>query len=95
MAAIDIGDCTVSNYDIGGLKLLKIVTPTTADDGDTISQIKVTISIEDPKIPEESNIILILLMLLAFLFLLLFWLIGKQKKNEGNEEGTKGNKKSK
>ena len=66
-----------------------------ADDGDTISQIKVTISIEDPKIPEESNIILILLMLLAFLFLLLFWLIGKQKKNEGNEEGTKGNKKSK
>jgi len=36
MAAIAIADCTVSNWDIGGLKLLKIVTPATADDGDTI-----------------------------------------------------------
>ena len=57
-----------------------------ADDDNTITQIKVTISIEEPDIPEESNIALILLLLLALLFLLLFWLIGKQKKDEDEEE---------
>lgn len=36
MAAIAIADCTVSNWDIGGLKMVKIVTPATADDADTI-----------------------------------------------------------
>ena len=36
MAAILLSDCTVSNWDVGGMKLLKIVTPATADDGDTI-----------------------------------------------------------
>jgi len=36
MAAITLSDCTVSNWQIGGLKMVKIVTPTTADDGDTI-----------------------------------------------------------
>ena len=36
MAAISLSDCTVSNYTFGGLKLVKIVTPATADDGDTI-----------------------------------------------------------
>ena len=63
----------------------------TADDGVTISQNKVTIKIDEPEIPEESNIVLILLLLLAFLFLLLFWLIGKEKKDK-KEEGNKENK---
>ena len=36
MAAIALSDCTVSQWDVGGWKLVKIVTPATADDGDTI-----------------------------------------------------------
>jgi len=36
MAAIAIADCTVSRTDVGGWKFVKIVTPATADDGDTI-----------------------------------------------------------
>lgn len=36
MAAISLSDCTINNYDVGGLKLVKITTPATADDGDTI-----------------------------------------------------------
>jgi len=36
MAAILIADCTVSNWDVGAFKFVKIVTPATADDGDTI-----------------------------------------------------------
>ena len=36
MAAIAIGDCTVTNTDVGAWKFVKIVTPSTADDGDTI-----------------------------------------------------------
>lgn len=36
MAAISLSDCTVSNTQVGALKLVKIVTPATADDGDTI-----------------------------------------------------------
>ena len=37
MAAISIGDCTVTMISpIAGLNVYKIVTPATADDGDTI-----------------------------------------------------------
>lgn len=36
MAAISIDDCTVTKVDIGGIAFVKIVTPATADDGDTI-----------------------------------------------------------
>lgn len=37
MAAIAITDCTVSQWtQAGGIKFVKIVTPATADDGDTI-----------------------------------------------------------
>ena len=36
MAAIDLADCTVTNRFIGGMGFAKIVTPDTADDGDTI-----------------------------------------------------------
>ena len=36
MAAILLSDCTVSNTDVGAIKIVKIVTPATADDGDTI-----------------------------------------------------------
>jgi hypothetical protein len=36
MAAILITDCTVTPLSVGALKILKIVTPATADDGDTI-----------------------------------------------------------
>ena len=36
MAAILITDCTVSQWDVSGWKIVKIVTPATADDGDTI-----------------------------------------------------------
>jgi len=36
MAAISLNDCTVTNTDVGALKLVKIVTPATADNGDTI-----------------------------------------------------------
>ena len=36
MAAIELDDCTVSQWDVGGWKMVKIVTPATADDGDTI-----------------------------------------------------------
>ena len=36
MAAIAITDCTVTTLDVGGFKMAKIVTPATADDGDTI-----------------------------------------------------------
>jgi len=36
MAAISITDCTVTNTSVGALKMVKIVTPATADDGDTI-----------------------------------------------------------
>jgi len=36
MAAILISDCTVSDLFTNGFKVVKIVTPATADDGDTI-----------------------------------------------------------
>ena len=37
MAAIALSDCTVSQTGVGpGWKMVKIVTPATADDGDTI-----------------------------------------------------------
>jgi hypothetical protein len=36
MAAILLSACTVSNWDVGGVKFVKIVTAATADDGDTI-----------------------------------------------------------
>lgn len=36
MAAIALSDCTVDHVFTNGLKMLKIVTPDTADDGDTI-----------------------------------------------------------
>lgn len=36
MTAIAIGDCTVTVLDLSGSKTVKIVTPATADDGDTI-----------------------------------------------------------
>ena len=36
MAAISLSDCTVSNLSVGAFKIVKIVTPATADDGDTI-----------------------------------------------------------
>jgi|ETN01SMinimDraft_4_1059930.scaffolds.fasta_scaffold412016_1 hypothetical protein len=36
MAAISITDCTVTALDVAGFKMAKIVTPSTADDGDTI-----------------------------------------------------------
>lgn len=36
MAAIALSDCTVSQKDVGGWKFVKIITPSTADDGNTI-----------------------------------------------------------
>ena len=36
MAAILLSACTVSQWDVGGWKLVKILTPATAVDGDTI-----------------------------------------------------------
>lgn len=37
MAAIDIADCTVTDLaQAGGMRVVQIVTPATADDGDTI-----------------------------------------------------------
>ena len=36
MAAIVIGDCSVTNDHQSGFNVYKIVTPATADDGDTI-----------------------------------------------------------
>lgn len=36
MAAIDVSDCTVKVRGTHGLKIIEIVTPATADDGDTI-----------------------------------------------------------
>ena len=37
MAAIDIGDCTASTISaMAGANLYKVVTPATADDGDTV-----------------------------------------------------------
>ena len=36
MAAIAIGDCTVSTYPQAGFNVIQIVTPATADDADTI-----------------------------------------------------------
>ena len=36
MAAIAIADCTVSQWNVDGWKMVKIVTPATADDADTI-----------------------------------------------------------
>lgn len=36
MTAIDIADCTVTHLITAGVKIVKIVTPATADDGDTI-----------------------------------------------------------
>lgn len=36
MAAIAIADCTVTTMHVSGIKIVKIVTPATADDGDTI-----------------------------------------------------------
>ena len=35
-AAIAIGDCTVTTLHVSGFKMVKIITPTTADDTDTI-----------------------------------------------------------
>ena len=36
MAAITLAECSVTHKSVGGLKLVKLVTPATADDGDTI-----------------------------------------------------------
>lgn len=36
MAAILLSDCTVTYNLVAGIKIVKIVTPATADDGDTI-----------------------------------------------------------
>jgi len=36
MAAILLSDCTVSQWNVNGWKMVQIVTPATADDGDTI-----------------------------------------------------------
>ncbi len=36
MAAISLSDCTISNWEVGAVKIVKIVTPATADNGDTI-----------------------------------------------------------
>ena len=36
MAAIDIGDCTVTQESLPGFNIWKIVTPATADDADTV-----------------------------------------------------------
>jgi len=36
MGAIALADCTVSQTNVNGWKMVKIVTPATADDGDTI-----------------------------------------------------------
>ncbi len=36
MAAILLSACTVSQLDVSGWKMVSIVTPATADDGDTI-----------------------------------------------------------
>jgi len=36
MAAILLSDCTVTQTDVGAWKMVSIVTPSTADDGDTI-----------------------------------------------------------
>jgi hypothetical protein len=36
MAAILLSDCTVTNTQVGAIKIVKIVTPATADDTDTI-----------------------------------------------------------
>ncbi len=36
MAAISASDCTITVLGVSGFKVLKIVTPATADDGDTI-----------------------------------------------------------
>lgn len=36
MAAISIDNCTVTTHEHSGLKVCKIITPATADDGDTI-----------------------------------------------------------
>lgn len=36
MAVITLANCTVTHLLTGGLKFVKIVTPATADDGDTI-----------------------------------------------------------
>lgn len=36
MAVIALADCTVSQYQVDGWKTVKIVTPATADDTDTI-----------------------------------------------------------
>lgn len=36
MGAISLDDCTVTHLKTSGIKIVKIVTPATADDGDTI-----------------------------------------------------------
>ncbi len=36
MAAIELTDCTVTNTQVGAFRLVKLVTPTTTDDADTI-----------------------------------------------------------
>lgn len=36
MAAIDPSDCTITVLSHSGLKVVKVVTPATADDGDTV-----------------------------------------------------------
>ena len=36
MAAILISACTVSQWDVGGWKMVQLVTPSTSDDGDSI-----------------------------------------------------------
>jgi len=37
MANIDLADCTVTSAHVSGIKIVKIVTPATADTGDTIT----------------------------------------------------------
>lgn len=36
MASINLSDCTINKIQVAGLKIVKITTPATADDGDTI-----------------------------------------------------------
>jgi hypothetical protein len=42
MAAILIANCTVTQFNLGAANLYKIVTPATADDGDTVDISSVT-----------------------------------------------------
>ena len=62
-----------------------------ANDDDTITKIDFIITIDEPDIPEESNIVLFLILLIGLLLLLLFLILLKPQKEKKKEE----NKKSK